>query len=523
MDVRSIVNPRAAILGGFLLLIVGHTAVFLDHVWHLEKFRTHWAPHAATILEYCYAVSILGLIPIVWLLMRLRTEGRELFSDITSWGPIRAWVYCAFLALVGTSVMHAQDLFAYSEFLTRTFFESTLMGCLDLWALVVLSSPVVSLVRLSSLWRALDVLFLNVIVTLLLVEGVVTISARYAMADLPGDATSIEANVEMLRQKPSRRFFNANLNSRGYNDTEFFQATDNDFVIALLADSFGLGVVPYAYNFATVAERHLQDALTGRYERVAVHNFGVPGINMPEYAFILHTEALGTNPRRIVLCVFVGNDIVGLEPKKRRRYIIQNWRLWMLGSRLLAIWRETRQGGRVVDIGSPLEGDQTLPAYIQDPEKEPPGFSEETFLTIESRRLEIANPRKASTREKYRSFFAALSQFHSWLQDKLTVVIIPDEFQVNDDLYARILAMKQNPNDYQRDYPQARIRAFGEERNIPVLDLLPALRAANQEGRVYHLRDTHWNARGNLVAGLEIAKYILIHHGPDANPDKSGR
>ncbi len=165
-----------------------------------------------------------------------------------------------------------------------------------------------------------------------------------------------------------------------------------------------------------------------------------------------------------------------------------------------------------MDIGAPLKADNTVPEYIHEAEKELPTYSEETFLRIESRRLEIVNQHNPSTQKKYRAFFEALAQFHSWLGKKLIVVVIPDEFQVNDGLYAQALAPKRTPHDYERDYPQDRIRGFCEKQGIRMLDLLPALRTAHREDRVYHLRDTHWNARGNLVAGRQIADFILKIH-----------
>ena len=42
-----------------------------------------------------------------------------------------------------------------------------------------------------------------------------------------------------------------------------------------------------------------------------------------------------------------------------------------------------------------------------------------------------------------------------------------------------------------------------------VLDLLPVLREAEREARTHHLRDTHWNAHGNRVAGRELARALL--------------
>ncbi|MEE8241028.1 MAG: hypothetical protein V3R16_07155 [Nitrospirales bacterium] len=508
---RAICSPRTLTVAGLFILMTGHAAVLADHLWHLDRFRTYWGPKAPSILHYCYAVSLFGLIPITWFLSRLRRAGWAAFTEIHPWLPVRAWIYFVFLAIALTSVAHAVNLFQYSEFLTRSFFETTLLACLDMWALLILFQPNVSTDRMARPWRFLDAALVNVVVTLLLMEGTVTLWARYSTSHLPIDATSIEANVALFRQEPYSRYFNFNLNSGGYHDDEFFTATEEDFVVALLSDSFGISVVPYAYTFATVAELRLQDALAHQYKRVAMHNFGIPGINMPEYAFLLHTEVLQTNPDYVVLCVFVGNDIRGFKPKKRMHYVFQNWRIWIVLKGALALWREKAQGGNILKIGRASQEDAAVPQYIHDPEKEPPTFSEGNFLNIESKLLEIANPLNPRTGRKYREFFDALAQFQSWLGNKLIVVVIPDEFQVNDELYTQILATKSSPIDYQRTYAQERIRAFCEKRGIPMLDLLPALRDANKEERVYHLRNTHWNARGNWIAGEAIAEFLLDH------------
>ena len=247
-------------------------------------------------------------------------------------------------------------------------------------------------------------------------------------------------------------------------------------------------------------------------QAVAVHNFSISGSNLPEYAFLLHTEVLQTNPDYVVLCVFVGNDILGFKPKKRRHYVFQNWQIWIVSKGAFALWQEKARGGNIFNIGRPSRADEAVPQHIHDPEKEHQIFSAQNFLNIESKQLEIANPVNPRTGRKYREFSDALAQFQSWLGNKLIVVVIPDEFQVNDDLYAQILATKATPIDYQRTYAQERIRAFCDARGIPMLDLLPALREANKEEHVYHLRDTHWNARGNRVAGHAIAELLLKHH-----------
>ena len=84
---RTVLTPRAVILAGLLLLLVGHVAVLAYHLLNLDKFRTHWTPEALSILQYCYIVSIFGLVPVSWFLLRLRRAGRAVFADIQSWLP----------------------------------------------------------------------------------------------------------------------------------------------------------------------------------------------------------------------------------------------------------------------------------------------------------------------------------------------------------------------------------------------------------------------------------------------------
>ncbi len=454
---RSTRALHITLLVMFLVFGIGHLAVLASHLSHLDKFYGRPTTFSVDILYYGYAVSILALVPIGLWLLRLRRTGWAALAPVRSWLPVRVWIYCVFLALGITSIASALNLFEFSEFLTRAFFMSTLVGCLGLWALFTLAYPIIGPENLAWPWRYLDLVLMNVVLTLLVLEGGITLWAHYGPPNMAIEAASSEANVAWHRPEPYHRYFNFTLNSGGYHDTEFYRATDDDFVVALLSDSFGMGIVPYAYNFATIAEQELHSALGGRYTRVAVHNFSIIGNNMPEYAFLLHTEALQTNPRYVVLCVFVTNDMRTIA--KFKHYLFQHWRIWVLTRRTLAFHEEARKGGHVLSIGNPAESEDFVPEHILDPQKEPPTFSEEAFLNIESRRLEMVKPWNASTQKKYESFFRILGQFHTWLGEKLIVVAIPDEFQVNDDLYERIVAAGQNPSEYQRDYPQERLLA----------------------------------------------------------------
>ena len=118
---------------------------------------------------------------------------------------------------------------------------------------------------------------------------------------------------------------------------------------------------------------------------------------------------------------------------------------------------------------------------------------------------------QGGTEERYQDFFRSLETIHKLVGDKLVVILIPDEFQVNDALYEKLILKNKGMAKFERQSPQQRIRAYGNKNDIPVLDLLPALLEAEKDGRTYHLRDTHWNALGNRIAGGEVASFLLQH------------
>jgi hypothetical protein len=384
-----------------------------------------------------------------------------------------------------------------------------LLASFGLWALLVVGWSTAFSRPPKRTVYIFDVGLTNLLLILLLLELVLAVWARNSTSPLFWDVGSMKSTLDKYRLKPHQKFFDFAFNSRGYHDTEFFIAEEGDFVVGLLSDSFGVGVVPYRHNFATILENKLRVALRKKYNRVAVHNFSIPCIEMPEYAYLMRTEVQTTNPSQVILCAFIGNDIRGLARRKKRRYCFQNWWFWILPKRVWTVMKEERKG-----LTRKAPGDTVKPNPVSSDSDtgfviELCTFSEEKFLEVEGERLKICNPHGRRVQRNFRGFFKALEAFRALLGDKFLLVVIPDEFQVNDELYARVLKTMENPEVYIRDYPQQRICAYCTRHKIRVLDLLPFLRKAQKKGRTYRLRDTHWNERGNRIAGEEIAKYIL--------------
>ena len=117
----------------------------------------------------------------------------------------------------------------------------------------------------------------------------------------------------------------------------------------------------------------------------------------------------------------------------------------------------------------------------------------------------MTDPGDPEVAKGYDQMFSGLDYFRRVVGDDLLIVVLPDEFQVNDSLWQRIGG---DSPALLRDLPQRRIRAYCERYEIDCLDLLPVLRSAEAQGHTYHLRDTHWNARGNREAGLALAHAI---------------
>ena len=373
----------------------------------------------------------------------------------------------------------------------------------------------------SAVARAIDVTAFNAIVLFVVAELlVVAVGARSdsplfhfdAFAGAGASEAAVRSNLRRFRFKPNTQFFDTTLNSRGYVDEEPFVASPRDFVAVLIADSFGTGpVVPYARNFATVAERKLQEALTSRFERVAVHNMSVAWIGVPEYYYLLLTEALPTRPSMVAVCIFVGNDFDRFIVTPRQaagRLLLGNWRAVQLVGRLVRLRRERREGNTEL-LGAQTSLPRGTPAFLDDPALEPPTFSHERFTEIERERLIVCNAADPNVERRYAGMYESLTQFRRVLGDKLLVVVIPDEFQVNDALWSELVSAQPRGGALDRTLPQRRLGAFCAREGIALLDLLEPLRQAQKQARVYHLRDTHWNSNGHRLAGEAIADRIL--------------
>ena len=97
----------------------------------------------------------------------------------------------------------------------------------------------------------------------------------------------------------------------------------------------------------------------------------------------------------------------------------------------------------------------------------------------------------------------------------LLVVLLPDEFQVEENMLRAHFNTSEDGGKFSLDQPQRLLSKWLGTMEIDSLDLLPHFRAVapleDGERHLYHKQDTHFNVRGNAVAGRAIAEWLQEH------------
>lgn len=367
--------------------------------------------------------------------------------------------------------------------------------------------------------RVLDFGLFNLALALLLLELGLRGIGRFARVPLLQQSDLAAANLIDINRFPAGDVrFGFPLDSRGYYDLELDPANRAPRLVVSIGDSFSQGVVPHPHHFTTVCEREL--------EGVEVYNMGVVSVGPPEYRYLLEHEALPLRPDLVLVNLYVGNDVDCPGQRAERHRALRLWLarenllLLQLPLRLSRLAEERRRsggargaqaGGAALEPGTAATAaalEERFP-WLADPLLEEPQFSEERYFGIVLKRARDAWDAESSD---FRGLFESLAAIRETAgATPLAFVLIPDELQVEDALWERIRTRLAD-RPLERDLPQRVIGTWLAERGVPYLDLLPALLAEPplEDGarHLYHLRDTHFNARGNRVAGRALAEFV---------------
>ena len=335
------------------------------------------------------------------------------------------------------------------------------------------------------------------------------LALRAAAALQPGPlftrstATSAQ-RIAAYRFAPGHEHFGFKTNRLGCYDDEFAPPSPSRRPsVAVIGDSFSASFVPHAFHYTTVAERELGD--------VDLWNVGWPALGPAEYRVLLQDQVLPLRPEAVIVSIFLGNDLAETSPWSALDRSLADWfdrgnvLLCEVPRRLLVIAR-----GVAADAGGHVQyGDLALAqAWLHDPLREPGTFAPAEFLRLEVDRARVAG---AVDERRWGAFAQELLALRALAGDRpFGFALIPDEFMVEDALWQRVQQAAGVP--LERHALRERIVGFCAGHHIPCLDLWPALTAVpalpDGDRHLYLLRDTHWNVRGNQVAGVALAPFV---------------
>ena len=395
-----------------------------------------------------------------------------------------------------------------------------------LWALTILAllSSLLVLATMgirapTSRWaRGADLVVFNLALLVLVGElGLRGLGRVRPSVLLSQDLSRPVDRIRQSRMEPGKLYLSFPINRDGHYDDEPRPAPPGRTLVLSIGDSFSLGVVPHHYHFTTVAERAL--AATD------VYNMGHPSTAPPEYLHLLLSQGLKLEPDAVVVNVFVGNDLdywpIGDSPRTlpARLFNRQNWLILQAPRRLILLQDEERKRARrstaaslpdePAEIVRDPEALAGIYPWLSDPLLETPRLSEERFLQVER---DVAVRLHLQGEAGYRLRFEKIAAMaRAAPSGRFLVMIIPDVYQVEDPLWSAICCQDETP--LQRNRGHDLLVGWLEERGIAYVDLLPLLRAVPplSDGwrHLYHRSDTHFNARGNDVAGRALARRLV--------------
>ena len=309
------------------------------------------------------------------------------------------------------------------------------------------------------------------------------------------------------RGKPFAPNGSFHLNSKGFNDVEFnIKKAAGTTRILGIGDSFAFGIVPYEYNYLTLIEQNLKQSG----HNVELINMGIPSIGPREYLSLLINEGLALEPDRVLVSFFIGNDF---EESRKRKLISYSYLASLI---TFVLDRRSKE--------------QWVPGAGRYDDNAPT-FTDKFYLELEVRRSAIFRHDNwvkgdcgALVSMQQFCFATALSYISEIkrLCDSrkigLTIVLIPDEMQVNKPLQTQVVvASGLAPTSFDFALPNKLLHAKFDELKIDYIDLITEFSAKSLDKRLYRPNDSHWNIAGNELAARLILQHLSANLGSGGN------
>lgn len=295
--------------------------------------------------------------------------------------------------------------------------------------------------------------------------------------------------------------------------------------IVALGDShtFRSGGMP----FPSLWHRQLAAVLSNSSEtETEVISLGIPAVG-PDFELRLwELEGSRLSADVVILAVSVGNDFLDVLGELSDETRLDRWsrgcltvRLWRNLSRLRAA-EATGDPGLRQSATAPVPAPDAGLGGVYHPQvrlgydRRKPKFSPRSHRKIMARRLANARITRSrifeSAADRFTKILDALHADVRRHNAELVLLLIPDEYQLDEELYASLVEDSgQPPQRFEIDRPQRVLGQYCASRGILCVDPLPELRAAAAANPMFNLREGHLNDRGHALLGSLLGDALI--------------
>jgi len=257
---------------------------------------------------------------------------------------------------------------------------------------------------------------------------------------------------------------------------------------------------------------------------VEVISLGIPAIGPRFYLKMWEVEGRRLQPDLVILGFFVGNDLkdnAGFRPDEGGPGWLLEHSLAVRSIRNLArlLTSGIQHGG---ENGRAAEGSRgssgrpgyELPGVAASFDPAEGAMNEETFMRIEWNRMAVClEGNRPIVRRLLKTLRPILEELDRSVKEagaELVIFLIPDEFQVDDELSVRLLALNDTDrSEFSRNMPQTMLVASFEKAGIHHIDPLRSFRSRSKAQDLYLPRNTHWNPAGHRLAAQMMVDYLI--------------
>ncbi len=270
---------------------------------------------------------------------------------------------------------------------------------------------------------------------------------------------------------------------------------DREFPARRRAGTFRLAVIGDAMLLSGNEQTNVLGQLEHRLGDLEALRFALPAAGPREYATVLAQDVASYRPDLVVVFITLADDVLSdREPPHLLDFDWQGLRLCQWSAAMLS-----QRGGLSVSA-LPL---RQWPDY-------------EHYLRQAATQLSICRATvRAETAEGWRRTFEQLERLAEESARRaipLALVLIPCRYQVERHLRDQLCRRAGcRPEQIDLGLPQRRMIEFAASHDIPLLDLLPHLQAADATLYVRHGDD--WNDAGNRVVAQTLARWLRSQFG----------